>query len=325
MKEGALSLFGRINPLTHYMSQVKFAPIFIMIAATLWAVDALFRTQLTYTIPSTSIVMIEHAIGFLILSPLILRYWNDIKGLKKHDWMILLVMTIVSSVLGTVLFTEALGRSFAEFDFVTPILLQKLQPLFVVALSALILKEHISVKFIVLAIVALVGSYLISFGFNPVSLQLAGKELVFILAIGAAASWGTGTILSKHALNHIPFPALAGLRMLLAVPIAYIFSLVLGQAFNPMTIGVGEWWRFLVIAGITGGALAIYLYYKGLQKTPARVSTFAELMFPVASIFIAITPLNPYGAAQVLSMANVLGIVILLGSVLMISFMHSEK
>ena len=296
-----------------------------MIAATLWAVDALFRTQLTYTIPSTYIVMIEHFIGFLILSPFLIRYRKDIMNLKKHDWMILLVMTIVSSVLGTVLFTEALGRSFAEFDFVTPILLQKLQPLFVVALSALILKEHISMKFIILALLALFGSYLISFGFSPVSLQFAGKELVFIFAIGAAASWGTGTILSKHALKHIPFPALAGLRMLLAVPIAYIFSLFLGQVFNPMTIGGGEWWRFFVIAGITGGALAIYLYYKGLQKTPAKVSTFAELMFPVASIFIAITPLNPYGEAQILSFANILGIVLLVGSVLMISFIQSEK
>ena len=302
------------------MSQARFAPIFIMMAATLWAVDAIFRTQLTYAIPSAYIVMIEHFIGFLILSPLIIKYWKDIKSLKKHDWIILLAMTIVSSVLGTVLFTEALGRSFAENDFVTPILLQKLQPIFVVGLSALILKEKVSIRFVSLATIALLGSYMISFGFEPVSLQFAGKELVFVLALGAAAAWGTGTILSKYALRNLPFPALAAVRMLLAVPIAYIFSLFLGQVFNPMTLGVGELWRFLVIAGITGGALALYLYYKGLKKTPAKVSTFAELMFPVTSIFIAITPLNPYGAPQILSVANIIGIILLVGSITIMSF-----
>jgi len=302
------------------MSQSRIAPVFIMLAASLWAVDAIFRTQLTFTIPPAGIVMIEHAIGFVFLSPFFFKYVKEIKTLKIKEWGILLAMTIVSSVAGTILFTEALAKSFAEFDFVTPILLQKLQPVFVILFSALFLKEKVSWRFAALTICALFGSYLISFGFAPVKLQIVGKELVFLLAIGAAAAWGSGTVLSKYSLNRLPFPAVSALRFLLAVPVAYIFSIFLGETFNVMTLGYDQIWRFIVIAGLTGGAIAIYLYYKGLHLTQAKVSTIAELMFPVVSIFIAITPLNPYGSPQQLSIANGVGIIILVVSIILISF-----
>ncbi len=302
------------------MSQSRIAPVFIMIAASLWAIDAIFRTQLTFTIPPASIVMIEHAIGFLFLSPFFFRYLSKIKSLKTKEWGILLMMTVVSSVAGTILFTEALAKSFAEFDFVTPILLQKLQPIFVIVFSAIFLKEKISSRFIALAACALFGSYLISFGFEPVKLQFIGKELVFLLAIGAAAAWGSGTVLSKHSLNKLPYPAVSALRFLLAVPVAYIFSLFLGETYNVMNLNYDQIWRFIVIAGLTGGAFAVYLYYKGLQATEAKISTIAELMFPVVSILIAVTPLNPYGAPQQLSLANIIGIIILVTSIILISF-----
>lgn len=302
------------------MSQSRIAPLFIMLAASLWAIDAIFRTQLTFSIPPASIVMIEHAIGFLFLSPFIFKYFKHIKALKLKEWGILILMTIVSSVAGTILFTEALARSFAEFDFVTPILLQKLQPVFVIIFSALFLKEKISWRFATLTACALFGSYLISFGFAPVKLQFIGKELVFLLALGAAAAWGSGTVLSKYSLNKLPFPAVSALRFLLAVPVAYIFSLFLGETFNVMTLGYDQIWRFIVIAGLTGGAIAIYLYYKGLHGTQAKISTIAELMFPVVSIIIAITPLNPYGSPQQLSPANIVGVFILMIAIVFISF-----
>lgn len=303
----------------------SWAPYLIMIAASLWAVDALFRTQLTYTIPSASIVFFEHLLGFLILSPIFFRNLKAIRALKLPDWINLLAMTIVSSVLGTILFTQALAKSFAEFDFITPILLLKLQPIFVVALSALFLKERITRKFIILAIFALIGSYLLSFGFTMVKFSLQGKELVVLLALGATFSWGAGTIMSKKALKKLDFPVATSLRFLLAVPIALIFAYFLNQTYDFRQLQFDQIWRFLVIAGITGGAGALILYYKGLQKTEAKISTFAELMFPVISIFIAITPLNPYGQPQTLTLANIIGIIVLVSSIVMISLENRNK
>ena len=296
------------------------APVFIMIAASLWAVDALFRTQLTYSIPSSSIVFFGHLLGFLILSPIFFKNLKSIRALRLPDWVNLVTMTVVSSVLGTIFFTQALAKSFSEFDFVTPILLQKLQPIFVVALSAVFLKEKITKKFVLLAIIALFGSYLMSFGLTPVKLSLQGKELVVILALGATFCWGAGTIMSKKVLKVLHFPVATALRFLLAIPIALIFAYTLNQTYDFTKLGFDQIWRFIVIASITGGAGALILYYKGLQKTEAKISTFAELMYPIISIFIAITALNPYGKPQSLTIEQIVGIIILLISIVLISF-----
>ncbi|MFA9289196.1 MAG: DMT family transporter [Weeksellaceae bacterium] len=297
----------------------RYAPVFIMIAASLWAIDAIFRTQLTYTIPPSSIVLFEHTLGFLFLSPIFFKYLDVYKKMSAKVWVNFLVMTVCSSVLGGLLFTAALQQSFAFNDFVTPLLLQKLQPLFVVGLSMILLKEKVTLRFLILAALALVGSYMITFGTEVVSLALKGKEMIYLMSIGATFCWGAGTIMSKYGLSKIPFPAATALRFLLAIPVALIFALALGQTYSPMALGFNEIWRFFVIAGITGAA-GVYLYYKGLQHTDARVSTFAELMLPLVSIIIATTALNPYGAAQQLSVANIVGIVIMLTSIVLISF-----
>ena len=235
-------------------------------------------------------------------------------------------MTLVSTVLGTLFFTEALARSFAYNDYVTPILLQKLQPIFVIIMSAIFLKEKLSVRFIFLATTALMGSYLISFGTAPISLSFDGKEIIYLLAIGAAFCWGTGTILSKKVLDKVEFPTATALRFLLAIPISFAFIFMLKQSYDFTQIATGDFVRFLIIAGITGGAGALFLYYWGLQNTQAKISTFAELMFPVVSILIAITPLNPYGSPQQISGPNIIGIIILLASIILITLEnHAQK
>lgn len=293
-------------------------PFLIMFAASLWALDALIRTGLTTSIPSASIVLIEHIFGFILLIPIFISSIAAYKKLKTNDWLVALLLALVSGVGGTVLFTQALGKSFATGDFVTPILLQKTQPLFVTLLAALFLKERLTLRFLVLVPVALIGSYMVSFGVSPVQFQLTGKELVVLLSLGASLAWGSGTILSKTLLKKLSFPQATSIRFLLTIPIAYAASVIFNQTFNPMLLTLDQIWRFILIAFATGAG-AILIYYRGLAHTEAKVSTFAELSFPIVSILIAITPLNPYGSPQVLTLANIFGICILLISIILIS------
>lgn len=304
---------------------VKFAPFFIMAAASLWGFDALFRTQLTKSIPIPFIIFFEHLLGFIILSPVFIKNLRWIKAIKFDTWKTLIAMTAISSVLGTMLFTQALAQSFVVNDFITPILLQKLQPIFVVGMSALLLKEKLTLKFIILAIFALIGSYLLSFGTMPISLTLSGKEAVYLLSLGAAICWGMGTILSKKILDQIEFPLATALRFFLAIPISFGFVYFLQSGYEIANIPNIDLIRFLIIAIVTGGAGAIFIYYYGLQNTKAQIATFAELMLPVVSILIAITELNPYGAPQQLTVANIVGIVILITSIILISLGNKPK
>lgn len=299
-------------------------PFLIMIAASLWAVDALLRGVLIKSMPTASIVFYEHLIGFVLLLPLFIRCISKFKALTVRDWLGLIGMTVVSSALGTLLFTEALSRSFALYDFATPILLLKLQPVFVIGLAVLFLKERLTFRFISFVLVAFVGSYLVSFGAHLVPLALTNQVMVYLLSLGAAFSWGAGTILSKTALKKLTFSEATVIRYALAVPVTFIFMLSLHQVRGITELELGQVLRLVAIA-FTTGAAAIFIYYKGLQRTEAKVSTIAELMYPVIGILIAITALNPYGAPQNLLPANILGIILLLGSILIISIDHVKE
>lgn len=299
-------------------------PFLIMIAASLWAVDALLRGSLIKSMSPASIVFYEHCIGFVLLLPLFLRYISKYKTLDLRDWITLIGLTIVSSALGTLLFTEALSRSFALNDFATPVLLLKLQPIFVIILAVLFLQERITPRFVSLATVAFLGSYLISFGAHLVPLEFTNRAVVYLLSLGAAFSWGAGTILSKRALKKLSFSEATVLRYALAVPVTLIFMLSLRQVIGLSDIQFDQMIRLVIIA-FTTGAAAIFIYYKGLSRTEAKVSTIAELMYPIISILIAITALNPYGAPQQLSGDNIAGIILLLGSIVAISIDHARQ
>ena len=292
-----------------------------MIAAGLWAVDALLRGTLIKTMPAGMIVFLEHLIGFIILSPLFFKYLPKFRTLTGRDWAVLTGLTIVSSALGTFLFTQALAKSFALYDFATPVLLLKLQPIFVIVLAAAFLKEKLTLRFLSLVPVALIGSYMISFGTAGIDLTLTNREIVYLLSIGATLCWGGGTILSKTILKKLSFAEATVIRYALAVPITLIFAFAIQQTYPVAQLHAGQLLRILIIA-LTTGAGAIFIYYKGLQTTEAKVSTIAELTYPIISILIAITALNPYGAPQHLSLANIAGIILLLTAMLAISFDH---
>lgn len=284
-----------------------------MFAATLWAIDGIFRTKLTYAIPAASIVFLEHTIGSIILLPFFLKSWEKIKSLSFKQWLNLITLTIVSSALGTILFTQA----FSYGDFLTPILLQKLQPVFVILLSAVILKEKISLKQILLSAIALTGSYMLHFGLNKPNFIFGAKEIIFALSIGAAMCWGSGTLLSKNALKNLSFMEATSLRYFLAVPITLFFVFTLNQSFDFQTLNSDMLYRFAAITII--GVLSIALYYKGLKNVKASLSTIDELMLPIVSIIIATTSLNPNGAPQVPELTNIIGMALMLGAIIILS------
>jgi len=295
-----------------------------MLAASLWALDALIRTPLTKTIPSASIVLYEHAIGLLVLSPIFIKSVPILRSLSTKTWAHVVLLSLVSSVGGTLLFTQALSASFATGDFITPLLLQKLQPLLVIALAALILKEKLHKQFFLWAPLALIGSYLMSFGLTLPHVSLANKELVVLLSLGAAACWGSGTIISKLLLSKYSPRDATFLRFLVAIPIAFVIAISLHQYAPLGTLTSANILRFILIS-ITTGAAALLMYYHGLARTKAHIATIAELAFPLASVAIGITSLNPYGAPQSLSLAQMAGIILLIGSVLRISFLHQTS
>ena len=141
----------------------KYLPyLAIIFAALLWSVDAFLRQSL-YSLSPLLIITIEHGIGSLLFIPILIKYWVKIKILKQIGWVSLLWISFLGGICGTYFYTKALG--YVDYiDLSIVVLLQKFQPLFAVSLATIILKEKLSKRYLVLALFAMIGGYLVTFG-----------------------------------------------------------------------------------------------------------------------------------------------------------------
>jgi len=167
----------------------------IISAAILWSLDGLLR-QALYNVPAFLIISIEHIIGAVIFIPFLIKGWQEILKLGQRTWISVLWISICGGVLGTFFYTSAL--SYVNYiDLSVVVLLQKLQPLFAITLAAVILKEPLSKKFLVLAVTAILGSFLVTFGLQPIADWNDKMIIAALLALLAAFSWGSFNSIRK--------------------------------------------------------------------------------------------------------------------------------
>lgn len=258
-------------------------PVLIVVAASLWAVDGIIRRSL-FTLAPIIIVFYEHLLGAAIISLVAGPALFKIKLTKKIVGLTLII-SLLSGLLGTLWFTTALMKvNFIAFSVV--FLLQKLQPLFAVAAAKIFLKEKITRQYLPWAGLALVAAYFVTFPGGVVNLSTgAGTVMAALLALGAAAAWGTSTVFSKMLLQETTHTQATGLRFFTTTVIALVAVVIMGQSSMLLTPTLSQVFRFGFIA-LSTGMLALWIYYKGLKKTEAKVSTILELVFPLLAVFI---------------------------------------
>ncbi len=258
-------------------------PILIIVAALLWAFDGVIRRNL-YSLPPITIIFFEHLLGLIILSPFLFKYIFKVRFTKK-EWILLLVISVLSGLLGTLWFTTALLKvHFISFSVV--FLLQKLQPIFAISSASIFLKEKLDKRYIIWAVLALVSAYFVTFKNGIVNLETGeGTAIAAIYALGAAFAWGTSTTFSKMLLGTVRAEVSTFFRFLfttlLALPLIFIFKL--GSSITAPAIP--QFGLFALIA-VSTGMVALLIYYKGLSKTSVHVATILELTFPFIAIFI---------------------------------------
>ncbi len=261
--------------------------VLVALAASLWGSDAILRRFLAVgEISSSVVVMLEHVILAAVFLPALVKVRPALARLDGKDWVSLILIGGGASILATTLFTQA----FSYGDFIAPALLQKLQPAFAVLLAALVLGERLMRRYWFFFLGAVLGAWLISFPGQTRAL-LTGGDVSFaireseaaLLAVGAAALWGMGTVLGRRLTPKIPFAQLTALRFSVGLPIGVIVVLAQGRMAEVTTVSGGQWWAVLWLALIPGGA-GLLIYYRGLGRTSASAATLGELAFPLMAL-----------------------------------------
>ncbi len=289
------------------MEKLKtFGPLFVIIAALLWSVDGILRISL-YSLPPSVIVFYEHLLGAIVLLVLIKKWLPDLKNMTKKEWLAIAVVSLFSGALGTIFYTAALQFvNYSQYSVVV-LLQQQLQPIWAIGTAAILLKEKLHKNFLVWAAVALVAAYFISFKDLTVNLATGrGTVIAALLALAAGLGWGSSTAISKYVLNKVSSLTGTVLRFYLAPVFAFGFIVFLGQTPSLFVLNLTQWLTLLAITFSTG-MVALAIYYYGLKRTPARVTTLCELVWPASAILI-----DYFYYYKALSLTQIFGIALLL-------------
>jgi len=251
--------------------------ILVAVAAAMWGLDAWIRQPLAKSTAPATIVFGEHVVLVALTLPFLA---GALAALLRLGWKHIIAAFVIgagSSAVATILFTEAFK---VGTDYVTPVVLQKVQPVIAVVAAGIILGERPRGRFVFYLAPALVGVWLIGVP-DPFHPSVHGLR-PSLFALGAAVLWALGTVLGRYLARDMRFEHVATVRFAFGLPAAAIALLVLGA---PAFSSRHDSWYIALLAFVTG-FLALGLYYYGLQSTPAVAATLAELAFPISAILV---------------------------------------
>lgn len=249
----------------------------VAVAAALWGLDAWIRAPLAKSTAVGTIVFGEHLILVLCTLPFVL---GALAAVFRLGWRYVLAAIVIgagSSAVATILFTQAF---FEGTDFVTPVVLQKVQPIVAVIAAYWVLGERPRPRFALYLVPALVGAWLIGVH-DPLHPTVHGLKPT-LYALGAAVLWALGTVLGRYLAREMRFEHVTTLRFVFGLPASAIALLVLGAP--AFASGHDTFW--IAVLAVVTGLVALNLYYYGLKRTPAVAATLAELAFPVSAILV---------------------------------------
>ncbi len=270
-------------------------PLLVAMAALLWATEALVRYPTANASDPMLMVLVEHLIATVFLLPYVLfRQRPKLFSLTSREWVAASFVGICGSALAMLCFT-------LSFRYVNPsvsILIQKFQPVLVVLIAFVVLGERPERNFYFWALIAFLATLVLSFpdlDFKS-ALNIGDQHTKGILYAGAASAlWAISTVFGKFLLSSTPVSVTAfwrfffGSLTLLVMCSNQSLNSLLTIIHNPNLLSI-------LYLSIFPGLLGMVIYYAGLNRTSASVTTFVEILYPVLAVLLNTiflkTPLN---------------------------------
>ncbi|HUZ16151.1 MAG TPA: DMT family transporter [Gaiellaceae bacterium] len=272
--------------------------VLVAVAAAMWGTDPIIRKTMSFSTSATTIVFGEHVILVALTLPLLLP---ALRAVFRAGWRCVAAAVVVgagASAVATILFTDALiGHS----DFITPVVIQKVQPLVAVGGAALFLGERPRPRFAWFFVPALAGFWLVNQA-HPLAPSAKGV-VVIAEATGAAILWAMGTVLGRYLTREIEFQDVVALRFFFGL----IASAIALGVMNQPAYSNGHDSLLILYLALATGLVALTLYYYGLRRTPAVLASLAELTYPAVAVIAGI-----YAYSQHLRWSQWLGVAIIL-------------
>lgn len=235
--------------------------------------------------------LLKNSLVALFLLGLIfgLREGEELKKLRRRDWLLLTVIGLIGGSIPFLLFFKGLSLTTgANAAFI-----HKTMFVYAALLAALFLKERIDRRLLLAAILLLLGNALflkiLPFGSRP------GDLLIFL----ATLLWAGENVISKHALRSLSPKIVAFGRMGIGSLFIFLFLLVSGHitAISSLSLPHLRWLlitSFFLLGYVT-------TWYAGLRYLKASVATSVLLLGgPITAVLTSVTSGVDFALPQIL-------------------------
>jgi drug/metabolite transporter, DME family len=258
--------------------------VLVAIAAALWGLDPILRKPLASSTNATTIVFGEHVVLVLFTLPVLLPALRAVWHAGPRYVAASVGVGAGASAVATILFTDALFHS----DFITPVVLQKVQPLVAVIGAAIVLRERPRPRFVWFLVPALLGLWLVN---QPHPLDPTANGLRPVIeSLAAAVLWACGTVLGRYLGRELEFQHILSLRFFFGL----IASAIALPIMSSKAYAGGHDSLWIVYYAIATGLISLGLYYYGLKRTPAVLASLAELTYPAIAVIGGIYAYNAH-------------------------------
>ncbi len=272
----------------------------VIIAMLIYGSLGVFVTQLS--LPTSQIVFVRAAIACLALF-LILLVSGKLK--TKVPFASFALLLFLGGLIGInwLLLFDAYKYTYVS----TATLIYYLQPVFVIILSTLLLKEKLTKRKIIGVLLAIVGMLLI----NGLQLGGADPKRGFILSLAAAVLYSIIVFINKanKSIGKLDGLLLTDIQM---------FGAAIVMGFYTFANYGGEFAHLdkksiiiLIILGVVHTALAYYLYFSSIKHIDGQSLAVLGYIDPASALFFSAFLLN-----EKLSILQWVGAVLILGGAL---------
>ena len=279
------------------MKQENKSKIMIVLAMSIWGTIGIFRRYIP--MPSGMIAFTRGLIGtiFLLLVILIGRKKISFKAIKEN--LILLILSGTLMAVNWILLFEA----YKYTTVATATVCYYMEPVFVMMVSPIFLKEKLSVKKVICILVSLGGMAFVS-GIFKTSGFNAGDFKGVLLGLGAAALYASVVILNKKIKDIGPYDKTI---MQLGTSIFVILPyMLLAEDMNIVFEPVGV--AMMLLVGILHTGVAYTLYFGSMDNVKAQTIALFSYIDPVVAIILSALILHEQiGVMEIIGAAMVLG------------------
>lgn len=249
---------------------------------------------------------IRFIFALLAMTPLIIKYWQDIRSISRAD----LVKLALLSLTGVFLFNVLLFLGLQHIGAGTSGIITSFAPIVLAGLSFLLLKERVTSTKILAIITATVGILVINLG-------AAGSRdfswLGFTLIFGVVLCEAAFTLIAKSVSKQVAPKVMSGVVLGFSTILFLPFGIWEAVNASDLTLS-GQHWLLLAYLGIVVNAVTYFLWYSGLKKvTAGQAAVFTGIM-PISALLLAFVFLG-----ESLKLGDALGLALVLGGVFLVT------